>query len=126
MGFVFAKPGFTLGASRITQIKDDVQYSRVWSTSRQLSVDSDAPSVTHPVRTWPFQMIATSTLSLTHCVVISQTRWLVSQERLSPRAGTSVFIDSVLPPLGMVLTFEAGVSHHTPPPPGGTGLYRQF
>ncbi len=27
------------------------------------------------------------------CVVISQTHWLVSQERLSPRAGTSVFID---------------------------------
>ena len=26
-------------------------------------------------------------------VVISQTHWLVSQERLSPRAGTSVFID---------------------------------
>ncbi len=26
------------------------------------------------------------------CVVISQTRWLVSQERLSLRAGTSVFI----------------------------------
>ena len=26
-------------------------------------------------------------------VVISQTRWLVSQERLSPRAGTSLFID---------------------------------
>ncbi len=27
-----------------------------------------------------------------HTVVISQTHWLVSQERLSPRAGTSVFI----------------------------------
>ncbi len=26
-------------------------------------------------------------------VVISQTHWLVSQERLSPRAGTSVFIE---------------------------------
>ncbi len=26
-------------------------------------------------------------------VVISQTHWLVSQERLSPKAGTSVFID---------------------------------
>ncbi len=26
-------------------------------------------------------------------VVISQTHWLVSQERLSPRAGTSVFVD---------------------------------
>ena len=57
-------------------------------------------------------------------VVISQTRWLVSQERLAPGAGISVFIDSVLLPLGVVLTFEAGVSHHTPPPPGGTGLYR--
>ncbi len=26
----------------------------------------------------------------------------------------------------VVLTFEAGVSHHTPPLPGGAGLYRQF
>ena len=46
-------------------------------------------------------------------VVISQTRWLVSQERLLPGAGISVFIDSVLPSLGVVLTIEAGVSHHT-------------
>ncbi len=60
-------------------------------------------------------------------VVISQTHWLVSQEGLSPRAGTSVFIMyTVAPSVGVVLTFEAGVSHHTPPPPGGTGLYRQF
>ncbi len=59
-------------------------------------------------------------------VVISQTHWLVSQERLSPRAGTSVFIDSVAPSISVVLTFEAGVSHHTPPLPGGAGLYRQF
>ncbi len=29
------------------------------------------------------------------CVVISQTHWFVSQERLSPRAGTSVFIDLI-------------------------------
>ncbi len=59
--------------------------------------------------------------------MISQTHWLVSQERLSPWAGTSVFIDlSVVPSLGMVLTFEAGVSYHTPPPPGGAGLYKQF
>ncbi len=60
-------------------------------------------------------------------VVISQTHGLVSQERLPPQAGTSVFIDlSVVLSLGIILTFEAGVSHHTPPPPGGTGLYRQF
>ncbi len=31
-------------------------------------------------------------------VVISQTRWLVSQERLSPRAGTSVFIEYTVVP----------------------------
>ena len=40
--------------------------------------------------------------------------------------GISVFIDLVLPSLGMVLTFETGVSHHTPPPPGGAGLVDQF
>ncbi len=60
-------------------------------------------------------------------VVISQTRWLVSQERLSPRVGTSVFIMyTVLPAMRQWFKFTAGVSHHTPPPPGGAGLYRQF
>ncbi len=59
-------------------------------------------------------------------VVISQTRWLVSQERLAPGVGISVFIDLVLPSLGVVLTFEASVLHHTPPPPGGAGLVDQF
>ncbi len=33
-------------------------------------------------------------------VVISQTHWLVSQERLSPRAGTSVFIEYTVVPSG--------------------------
>ncbi len=33
-------------------------------------------------------------------VVISQTHWLVSQERLSPRAGSSVFIDLPITPSG--------------------------
>ncbi len=33
-------------------------------------------------------------------VVISQTHWLVSQERLSPRVGTSVFIDLPIMPSG--------------------------
>ncbi len=57
-------------------------------------------------------------------VVISQTHWLVSQERLSPRAGTSVFIMyTVVPSGGSGSKFTAGVSHHTPPL-GGTGLYR--
>ncbi len=36
----------------------------------------------------------------TCCVVISQTHWLVSQERLSPRAGTSIFIDLPITPSG--------------------------
>ncbi len=59
-------------------------------------------------------------------VVISQTHWLVSQERLSPRAGTSIFIEyTVVPSGGGGSKFTAGVSHHTPPPPGGAGLYRQ-
>ena len=60
-------------------------------------------------------------------VVISQTHWLVSQERLSPRAGTSVFIDyTVLPSMRQWFKFTAGVSHHTPPPPGGRGLSHFF
>ncbi len=36
----------------------------------------------------------------TPCVVISQTHWLVSQERLSPRVGTSVFIMYTVVPSG--------------------------
>ncbi len=36
----------------------------------------------------------------TNSVVVSQTHWLVSQERLSPRAGTSVFIDLPITPSG--------------------------
>ncbi len=59
-------------------------------------------------------------------VVISQTNRLVSQERLSPEAGTSIFIMYRNDIWWMVLTFETGVSHHTPPPLGGAGLYRQF
>ncbi len=59
-------------------------------------------------------------------MVISQTRWLVSQVRLPPGAGISVFIDSVLPPLGVVLTFEAGVSHHTSSPTRGCWPLQQF
>ena len=46
-------------------------------------------------------------------VVISQTHWLVSQERLSPRAGTSIFIVyTVVPSGGSGSKFTAGVSHH--------------
>ena len=60
--------------------------------------------------------------------MISQTRRLVSQERLSPRAGTSVFIDLIpITPSGeqwFELLFTAGVSHHTPPLIRGC-LYQQ-
>ncbi len=34
------------------------------------------------------------------CVVISQTHWLVSQERLSLRVGTSIFINLPIMPSG--------------------------
>ncbi len=59
------------------------------------------------------------------CVVISQTHRLVSQERLSPRVGTSIFIDLIqsrhLVSGGSNYNFTAGVSHHTPPLVGGIG-----
>ncbi len=49
-------------------------------------------------------------------VVISQTHWLVSRVRLARwhhlTSGGSIF--------------TAGVSHHTPPPPGGAGLSQFF
>ncbi len=56
-------------------------------------------------------------------VVISQTHRLVSQERLSPRAGphSNHAIWWVV-----VLTFIASVSHHTSPPVGGVGSAWQF
>ncbi len=60
-------------------------------------------------------------------VVISQTHSLVSRVRL-PRWCESLALLSTqwrhLTSGGSI--FTAGVSHHTPPPPGGTGLYRQF
>ncbi len=56
-------------------------------------------------------------------VVISQTHGLVSQVRLATVARISVFIEwTVLPPVPRRFKFTAGVSHHTPPPPGGAGL----
>ncbi len=62
-----------------------------------------------------------------YTVVISQTHWLVSQERLCPRAGTSIFIMYKSDIWQMVvLTTGSGVSYHTPPPPGGTGLTDNF
>ncbi len=60
-------------------------------------------------------------------VVISQTNRLVSQERLRPGAGTSVFIDLIpIITSSEVLIFETSMSHHTPPTPGGVGINRQF
>ncbi len=64
-------------------------------------------------------------ISSEQCGDITNTLVGISRET-APGVGISVFIDSVLPSLGMVLTIEAGVSHYTPPPPGGTGLVDQF
>ncbi len=47
------------------------------------------------------------------CVVISQTHWLVSQERLSPRAGTSVFIEYTVVPSGGSGSISQLVCHTT-------------
>ncbi len=53
-------------------------------------------------------------------VVISQTISWVSQVRLATVVRISVFIEwTVLSPVPRWFKFTAGVSHHTPPPPGG-------
>ncbi len=77
---------------------------------------------------------------LCFCVVLSETdQWLnvcvqcgditnrlVSQERLSLGAGTSVFIMYRHAIWWVVLTFGTSVLHHTPPLLGGAGINRQF
>ncbi len=60
-------------------------------------------------------------------VVISQTISLVSQERLSLGVGTSAFImcnHAIW--WVVVLTIGSGVSHHTPPLPGGSDISNNF
>ena len=66
-------------------------------------------------------------LTRTLSVVISQTHWLVSQERLARGWESPPLLSTQWCHLASGGSkFTAGVSHHTPPPPGGGGLSHFF
>ncbi len=108
------------------------------SELKLLELNNNLISKIHNNGLWKLQSLISIDLSSNHLstfasasfVVISQTHWLVSQERLFLRVGTSVFIDLIpIMPSGEVSSgskFTAGVSHHTPPPVGGVGSAQQF
>ncbi len=82
-------------------------------------------------RSWTCSAVFENKIFLTNTLwwYHKRTGWYLRRD--CPRgAGTSMFIDLIpITPYvqwGVVLTFGTGMSHHTPPPPGGTGLNRLF